>query len=89
MEPISPVPVAVQAIKKSQTEDQPKLSCRGPTAKRPIDAVIDPHPLMRPVTVPRDLLLPRTDGCDAKSAATAEVMILFGLTFEDTHLLAH
>jgi hypothetical protein len=48
-------------------------------AKRPMDAVIEPHPLISPVTVPRDLVLPRTVGCDAKSAATAEVMILLGL----------
>lgn len=48
-------------------------------ARRPMDAVIEPHPLISPVTVPRDLVLPRTEGCDAKSAATAEVMMLFGL----------
>jgi hypothetical protein len=52
---------------------------RGSMAKRPMDAVIEPHPLISPVTVPRDLVLPRTVGCDAKSAATAEVMILLGL----------
>lgn len=40
---------------------------------------MEPHPLMRPVTVPSDLLLPRTEGCEAKSAATAEVIILLGL----------
>lgn len=80
MVPISPVPVAVQAIKKIHTEDHPKAACKGPTASKPIEAVIDPHPLMSPVTVPSDLLLPRTEGCDAKSAATAEVIILFGLS---------
>ena len=40
---------------------------------------MEPHPLIRPVTVPRDLLLPRTEGCEDKSAATAEVMMLLGL----------
>ncbi len=73
------VPVKVQPIKKTQTEDQPKADCRGPTAKRPTEAVMEPQPLISPVTVPRDLLLPRTDGCEAKSAATAEVMMLLGL----------
>jgi hypothetical protein len=34
---------------------------------------------MIPVTVPRDLLLPRTEGWEDKSAATADVIILFGL----------
>lgn len=48
-------------------------------ANNPIDAVILPVPLIKPVTVPKDLLLPRTDGCEAKSAATADVMILLGL----------
>ena len=40
---------------------------------------MEPQPLMRPVTVPKDLLLPRTEGCEAKSAATAEVIMLLGL----------
>lgn len=40
---------------------------------------MDPQPLMRPVTVPSDLLLPRTDGWEARSAATADVMMLLGL----------
>ena len=33
---------------------------------------------MMPVTVPRLLLLPLMDGSSAKSAATAEVMMLLG-----------
>jgi hypothetical protein len=77
---MSAVPVKVQAIKKTQTDDQPKAAWSGPTANRPIEAVMEPHPLIRPVTVPRDLLLPRTEGCEAKSAATAEVIILLGLS---------
>ena len=40
---------------------------------------MEPDPLMSPVTVPRDLVLPFTEGWEAKSAATAEVMILLGL----------
>ena len=35
-------------------------------------------PLMMPVTVPRLLLLPLMDGSSARSAATAEVMMLLG-----------
>ena len=50
-------------------------------ANKPIDAVILPVPLIKPVTVPNDLLFPWTDGCEAKSAATADVMILLGLCF--------
>ena len=42
-------------------------------------SVMEPVPLISPVTVPNDLLLPRTEGWDAKSAATAEVMMLLGL----------
>lgn len=49
-------------------------------ANKPIDAVILPVPLIKPVTVPNDLLLPRTDGCEAKSAATADVIMLLGLS---------
>ena len=75
------VPQKVQPIKKIQTDPQPNASWRGPTANKPTDAVTEPVPLIRPVTVPRDLLLPRTEGCDAKSAATAEVMMLLGLHF--------
>ena len=73
------VPMAVQPIKYTQTDPQPKFCCKGPTANKPIEAVMEPQPLMRPVTVPKDLLLPRTEGWDAKSAATADVMILLGL----------
>lgn len=69
----------VHPIRYTQTELQPNASWRGPTASSPIEAVMLPHPLMRPVTVPSDLLLPRTLGWDAKSAATADVMMLFGL----------
>ena len=79
--PIRPVPVAVHPMRKYQTEPHPNEFCRGPTASRPTDAVIDPQPLMRPVTVPRDLLLPRTDGWEARSAATADVMMLLGLFY--------
>lgn len=79
--PIRPVPVAVHPMRKYQTEPHPNEFCRGPTASRPTDAVIDPQPLMRPVTVPRDLLLPRTDGWEARSAATADVMMLLGLWY--------
>jgi hypothetical protein len=50
-----------------------------------MDAVIDPHPLINPVTVPKDLLLPRTLGCEAKSAATADVMMLLGLLVGGKH----
>ena len=77
---MSAVPAPVHPIRYSQTDVHPKLDCRGPIAKRPIEAVMEPVPLMRPVTVPRDLLFPRTDGCDAKSAATADVMMLLGLS---------
>ena len=77
---MSAVPVKVHPMRKSQTEPHPYASCKGPTARRPMEAVIAPHPLIRPVTVPSDLLFPRTDGCDARSAATAEVMMLFGLS---------
>ena len=35
-------------------------------------------PLMMPVTVPRLLLLPLMDGSSARSAATADVMMLLG-----------
>jgi len=73
------VPAAVHPIRYTQTEDHPKAAWIGPTAKSPTEAVIDPQPLIRPVTVPRDLLLPRTLGWLDKSAATAEVMILLGL----------
>ena len=52
---------------------------KGSIANKPIEAVIEPHPLISPVTVPRDLVDPLTEGCDAKSAATAEVMMLLGL----------
>lgn len=79
LEPRRRVPVAVAPIRKTHTELQPKAACNGPTARRPIEAVMDPHPLISPVTVPRDLLFPRTDGWDERSAATAEVMILLGL----------
>jgi hypothetical protein len=51
-------------------------------ASKPIDAVILPVPLIKPVTVPNDLLFPWTDGCEAKSAATADVIILLGLYHE-------
>ena len=78
---MSSVPVAVQKMRKIQTEDHPKASWSGPTANSPIDAVMDPQPLINPVTVPSDLLLPRTEGCDAKSAATAEVIMLLGLCY--------
>ena len=37
-----------------------------------------PLPLMMPVMVPRDLLLPAMLGCSLKSAATAEVKMLLG-----------
>ena len=77
--PTRAVPVKVQAMRKSQTELHPYVACKGPTARRPMEAVMAPHPLMRPVTVPRDLLFPRTDGWEARSAATAEVMMLLGL----------
>ena len=73
------VPVAVQPMRNNQTDPHPKDSCKGPTAKSPIEAVIEPHPLISPVTVPRDLLFPWTLGWLDKSAATAEVMMLFGL----------
>ena len=78
-DPMRAVPVKVQPMRKSQTEPHPNADCKGPTARSPIDAVMAPHPLMRPVTVPRDLLFPRTDGWEARSAATADVMILLGL----------
>lgn len=48
---------------------------------RPIAEVMEPQPLISPVIVPRALLLPWTEGCEARSAATAEVMILFGLPY--------
>ena len=70
----------VAPIRKSQTELHPNAACKGPTARRPIDAVIEPQPLIRPVTVPRDLLFPRTEGWDERSAATADVMMLLGLS---------
>ena len=56
-------------------------------ANRPIDAVMAPVPLMRPVTVPSDLVFPRTDGCAAKSAATAEVIILLGLSGKENQTI--
>jgi hypothetical protein len=83
--PIRAVPVKVHPIKKIQTEDHPKADCKGPTASNPIEAVMDPQPLISPVTVPSDLLLPRTEGCEAKSAATADVIILFGLAEDTPH----
>jgi hypothetical protein len=71
-------------MRKSQTDPHPKAACKGPTARRPTEAVTDPHPLISPVTVPRDLLFPATDGWDAQSAATAEVMMLLGLLNENS-----
>lgn len=73
------VPAAVHPIRYIQTADQPKAVWRGPMAISPTADVNDPQPLMRPVTVPRDLLLPRTEGWEAKSAATADVIMLLGL----------
>jgi hypothetical protein len=69
----------VQPIRYIQTEPHPYLVCSGPIANKPIDAVMLPVPLIKPVTVPNDLLFPWTDGCEAKSAATADVIILLGL----------
>ena len=45
-------------------------------ASWPMAAVIEPEPLMIPVTVPRALLEPPVDS--ARSAETAEVMMLLG-----------
>jgi hypothetical protein len=45
----------------------------------PMEAVMDPHSFMRLATVPRDFLFPQTDGCDVRSAATAEVMMFLSL----------
>lgn len=41
-------------------------------------AMIEPLPLMMPVTVPNALAFPLIVGCSDKSAATADVMMLFG-----------
>jgi hypothetical protein len=71
--------VVVQPIKYNQTEPHPYLACNGPIANKPMEAVMLPVPFIKPVTVPNDLLLPRTEGCEAKSAATADVIILLGL----------
>ena len=49
-----------------------------PMHMRPKAAVIEPEPLMMPVTVPSERVLPPIDGCSARSAATAEVMMLLG-----------
>ena len=46
-------------------------------------------PLMRPVTVPSDLELPRTDGWFERSAATADVIILLGLRIITHEILFH
>jgi hypothetical protein len=81
---MSNVPIAVHAIRYIQTDPQPYAFCKGPTARRPMEAVIDPVPLIKPVTVPRLLVLPRTDGWDARSAATADVIMLFGLRERST-----
>ena len=59
---MSRVPAEVHPMRKSQTDDQPNADWSGPTANKPIEAVIEPHPLISPVTVPRDLVLPRTEG---------------------------
>ena len=40
--------------------------------------MIEPLPFIIPVTVPRALAFPLIVGCSDKSAATAEVIILFG-----------
>ena len=79
------VPQAVANIKYIHTAYQPNFTVKGPTANRPAEATIEPVPLIRPVTVPSDLLLPLTDGWDARSAATADVMILFGLEIVQRH----
>ena len=79
---MSAVPAPVHPIRYIQTDIHPYVDCRGPIAKRPMEAVMEPVPLIRPVTVPSDLLFPRTDGCEAKSAATADVMMLLGLSYK-------
>ena len=53
-------------------------TCSGPMSMRPKAAVIEPEPLMMPVTVPSERVLPPIDGCSARSAATALVMMLLG-----------
>ena len=76
--PMRQVPTKVLPIMKYHTEDQPHRACRGPMTSRPTALMALPVPLIRPVTVPSDLELPRTVGWDARSAATADVMMLLG-----------
>mmetsp|Transcript_45066 Transcript_45066/g.105273 ORF Transcript_45066/g.105273 Transcript_45066/m.105273 type:complete len:212 (-) Transcript_45066:124-759(-) len=76
--PISPVPVTTHAMRKYQTAVHPPKFCSGPITMSPKAAVIEPEPLMMPVTVESERVLPPMDGCSARSAATAEVMMLLG-----------
>merc|ERR1719222_1402090 len=63
---------------KYQSALQPSASVMAGTAIWPMAATNDPEPLMRPTTVPKADLLPLMDGCSARSAATADVTMLFG-----------
>merc|ERR1719305_470808 len=60
---------------KYQSALQPSASVMSGTA---MAATNDPEPLMRPTTVPRADFDPLMDGCSARSAATADVTMLFG-----------
>merc|ERR550537_2134988 len=63
---------------KYHRADHPNASVMTGTAIWPMAATNDPEPLMRPTTVPKADFDPRMDGCSAKSAATADVTMLFG-----------
>ena len=73
---MSAVPARTQAMSMYQTAVHPPSSWSGPMAIKPKAAVMEPVPLMIAVTVPSERVLPPIEGCSARSAATAEVMML-------------
>merc|ERR1719409_1215574 len=75
---ISKQEMTVEQSMKHQSALQPRASVINGTAICPMAATNEPEPLMRPTTVPKADLEPLMDGCSAKSAATADVTMLFG-----------
>merc|ERR1719409_760861 len=75
---ISKQEMTVEQSMKYQSALQPRASVINGTAICPMAATNEPEPLMRPTTVPKADLEPLMDGCSAKSAATADVTMLFG-----------
>lgn len=66
------MPASVQPIRKYHTAAQPRRDCRGPIAHRPSAAVMEPVPLIIPVTVPT--------ACDNNCKIDITVTLLYAVT---------